>query len=85
MSIIDLNPSLEGIVACESTVAVVLHARLVTPEMPVRLGGHVSPRPRALCDTEVWWDTQRPVTNRTITCRSCRVAIGWSERMEVRR
>ncbi len=85
MSIIDLNPSLEGIVACESSVAVVLHARLVTREKPVCLTGHSKPSPQSLCGAMIAWDTQAPVTDRTITCRSCRVAIGWSERMEARR
>jgi len=38
------------------------HLRRIGPgEAPIKLGGHASPKPRALCDREIAWDTRIPV------------------------
>lgn len=66
--------------ACESTAAIVVHARLVSEKYPVRPTGH-SNRPKALCSAEIAWDRECPVSENTITCRTCRVALGYPEMM----
>lgn len=60
-------------VACESSVAVVVHARQVEASTPIRLSGHASPRPASLCGSAIAWDTQLPL--RSVTCRDCRAAL----------
>ena len=57
-----------NLVACESVAAIVVHLR-DDALAPVRLSGHPFPRPRALCDAEVAWDTQLPTNS--ATCRKC--------------
>lgn len=67
-------------VTCETVAAIVVHVRRLGPGIaPVRLSGHSSPRPFALCGSPVDWDTQNPVNDRTVTCRSCRKAAGFPE------
>lgn len=61
--------NLEEFVTCESVASIVLHVRRIG-DRPVHLGGHVSPRPLALCQSMVAWDTKRPVS--TVGCRDCR-------------
>jgi hypothetical protein len=56
------------LVVCESTAAIVPHLRIVTLEAPICLNGH-SPRPSALCGSEIAWDTQLPLN--AARCRSC--------------
>lgn len=50
-----------NLVICETVAAITTHLRRVTPEHPVRLGGHPSPKPLTLCGRDVGWDTQIPV------------------------
>jgi hypothetical protein len=57
------------LVVCESTAAIVPHLRIVTADMPIKLGGHPTPRPGALCGSEIAWDTQLPLN--AARCRSC--------------
>lgn len=71
-------------VACETVAAIVHHVRRVDAEHPVKRGGHW-PKPRAMCGREVDWDTQVPPTEKCISCRNCRKAMGWPEMMERRR
>lgn len=69
------------VVACESAAAIVYHLRRIGDGYaPIRDGGHW-PRPSALCGAEIAWDTHVPPTERSITCRACRVAMGWPEMM----
>lgn len=60
------EPKVGDLVTCESTAAIILHARRVTSATPVMLGGHASPRPATLCGTEAAWDTMRPVSAETV-------------------
>lgn len=62
------------LVTCETVAAIVRHVRRVA-DIPVKLGGHSVPRPRALCDRHVDWDTTRPVVLEHITCRACKAAV----------
>jgi hypothetical protein len=66
------EPKIGGLVACETVAAVVLHVRRIA-DRGVKLGGHVAPRPLALCGSPVDWDTQRPVS--AVHCRSCLAAL----------
>lgn len=59
---------------CESVAAVIVHARVVTPEHPVSYGGYREGRPQAMCAVEVAWDTQ--LSLEVVGCRSCLLAIG---------
>lgn len=34
------------------------------------------------CGREAYWDTRIPPTERSITCRRCRVVMGWPEMLE---
>ncbi|MGN6103990.1 MAG: hypothetical protein ACTHU0_02700 [Kofleriaceae bacterium] len=64
---------LTPLVVCESSVAITTHVREVTPDHPVKLGGHPRPRPRALCGVEVAWDCRLPVgTERCVRCAELR-------------
>jgi hypothetical protein len=56
------------IATCETTAAISLHARIVTAEHPIKLGGHHN-GPSTLCGRSVGWDTQRPVSS--VSCRDC--------------
>jgi len=49
------------LVVCESSAAIVPHLRIVTTDLPIKLGGHPTPRPDALCGLEIGWDTQLPL------------------------
>jgi hypothetical protein len=69
-----LTMTADQFVTCETVAAIVLHVRRVT-DIPVRLTGHSTPRPRALCGRPVDWDTQRPVAIGHITCRDCKAAL----------
>lgn len=60
-------------VACETYPGYSHHIRRVG-DRPVHLGGHVSPKPKALCGREVAWDTRIPVA--TVECRSCQQRLG---------
>lgn len=53
---------------CETIAAVVLHIRRVG-DRPVHLGGHVTPKPFALCGSPVGWDCQSPIS--AATCVRC--------------
>ena len=55
-------------ITCESTAAIVLHARRIGIS-PVTLSGHSAPRPITLCGTEAAWDTRLPLT--AVKCRKC--------------
>lgn len=57
------------LVVCESTAAVVTHAREVTDLTPIRLGGHAMPLPLTLCGTEAAWDTRLSLS--AVRCRTC--------------
>ncbi len=72
----------DDLVSCETVAAIVLHARRIGPRLKgVAYGGHTDPRPLALCGAAIDWDTTRPATEACVTCRSCRIAAGWSEWM----
>ena len=71
----------DGYIASETVAAIVLHVRRVGPDLPpIRLSGH-STKPFAMCGSPMDWDTVSPVSERTISCRSCRIAMGWPEWM----
>lgn len=55
-------------VVCESVAAITTHLRKVG-DTPISLSGFAK-RPRALCGTEVAWDTRSPVE--FARCRECR-------------
>ena len=55
-------------VTCESVAAIIVHLRDAA-FVPIRLSGHSFPRPRALCDAEIAWDTRLPVS--AASCRTC--------------
>lgn len=57
------------LVVCESTAAVVPHAREVTDLTPVQFHGHTRPKPLTLCGTEAAWDTELPLP--AVRCRTC--------------
>lgn len=79
------HPTHGEVVTCESVAALVLHLRRLGPGIPpVRLSGHGGPGPFALCGSVIAWDTQRPATERCVTCRTCRLLAGWPEFMEPR-
>ena len=62
-------------VVCETIAAVTTHLRVVSSETaPVQYGGHRMPRPLALCDAEIAWDTKLPLT--AARCMKCRAASG---------
>lgn len=65
------EPGVGELVTCETIAAIVLHVRRIT-DRGVKLGGHVDPKPQALCGRYVDWDTQRPVIAECITCRNCK-------------
>jgi hypothetical protein len=68
------------LVTCETVAAIVVHVRRLGPgSPPIRLSGHTSPRPFAMCGSPIDWDTQIPATEAHVSCRSCRKAIGWPE------
>jgi len=70
-------------VTCETVNAIVVHVRRVSAlTQPVRLSGHPSPSPFAMCGTPIAWDTQIPASEKCVTCRSCRKAMGWPEWMD---
>jgi hypothetical protein len=62
------EPQRGELITCETVAAIVLHARHIV-DRDVRLNGHRSPKPLALCGSPVDWDTQRPVS--AVHCRSC--------------
>lgn len=66
------EPTIGELVTCETVAAIVLHVRRIA-DRGVRLSGHVSPRPLALCGEPVYWDTQRPVA--AVSCRRCKAAL----------
>lgn len=72
-------PNPLGLVVCETTAAISTHFRLVSPEFPIRLGGHW-PRPKTLCDKEAAWDTQLPIKPgaRCGLCQQEARRLGWS-------
>lgn len=63
------------LVTCETTAGIVLHVRHVADDKPVRLGGHPTPRPLALCNRAVDYDTQQPVAIEHVTCGGCKAAL----------
>ena len=65
-------------VTCETAAAISLHVREVS-DRPVNLTGHVTPRPRALCGAEVWWD--RKLGPEHATCRDCRRLVDGADRL----
>lgn len=70
-------------VACETVACIVHHVRRIG-DTPVNPNGHW-PKPLAMCGTPVNWDTKVPPTEKCISCRGCRVAMGWPEMMATRR
>ena len=62
-------------VVCESTAAITTHLRELgsNNDNPVKYAGHW-PRPKALCGTEISWDTKLPIE--TVRCRTCRDRAG---------
>ena len=56
------------LVTCESVAAIIVHLR-DEAVAPIRLSGHSFPRPRALCDAEIAWDTKLPVD--AASCGTC--------------
>lgn len=70
------------VIACETMAYIVHHLRYIGDGfLPVNYGGHW-PRPITLCGREASWDTRIPPTERSITCRRCRVVMGWPEMLE---
>jgi hypothetical protein len=53
---------MSALVVAESYPGYRYHLRRLGPrEAPIKLGGHASPKPRALCGREIAWDTKIPV------------------------
>jgi hypothetical protein len=65
-------PTTGGLVTCETVAAVVVHVRRIV-DREVHLGGHIAPRPLALCGMPADWDTMLPVS--AASCRRCRALL----------
>ena len=63
-------------VVCESEAAIVTHARVLDERHPlISYSGHVD-RPRALCGSEVAWDTRSTWNLKgSVRCRDCLDAL----------
>jgi len=55
------------LITCESVAAITLHLRDASIIAPNYSGHH--PRPKALCDAEIAWDTKIPTS--MARCRAC--------------
>lgn len=49
------------LVVCETVAAISTHLRDVG-EVPINYGGHMLPRPKALCKAQIAWDTRLPIS-----------------------
>jgi hypothetical protein len=67
------------LVTCETIAAIVIHVRRIG-DRPIRLSGH-SDKPTTLCGRLADWDTLIPVSPAAVSCRRCRVVLGWPERI----
>lgn len=66
----DLDASMH--VTCETTAANLVHVREVG-STPPKFGGHITPKPTALCGAVAAWDTRIPVA--AATCSQCVAAL----------